>query len=280
MKSQKTWSVFLALVLLFAGTIQRAQGQNGNPSGEGTQAASTTASKAEVEELRKELAAQRRTIERLQTLIEQLAEIKARAPAPAADGAHLVNASLTLPATAAEVAPEAPAEPYQKPPEKKEDALPVTAGWNGEHFFIKSADSAFQIQAGQFKEPFAQELVAGVTNIDFVERGLQSLLYPSAASAYRSPGVVIHGDIKGGVFQYWAGAFNGKGYATNNTTSVPESVGRIRFYPWRNNKDSVLQGLAFGGSIAYSQAHGLSNEVTPSMALPDTAYTFLPQFQA
>jgi len=351
MKSQKTWSVFLALVLLFAGTIQRAQGQNGNPSGEGIQAASTTASKAEVEELRKELAAQRRTIERLQTLIEQLAEIKARAPAPAADGAHLVNASLTLPATAAEVAPEAPAEPYQKPPEKKEDALPVTAGWNGEHFFIKSADSAFQIQpygyvqsdfrsykgdgvpadtfavrrgrfgfqgnygshfqfgllidaaattgatirdiylnakyndafqiqAGQFKEPFAQELVAGVTNIDFVERGLQSLLYPSAASAYRSPGVVIHGDIKGGVFQYWAGAFNGKGYATNNTTSVPESVGRIRFYPWRNNKDSVLQGLAFGGSIAYSQAHGLSNEVTPSMALPDTAYTFLPQFQA
>src|SRR5208282_1713089 len=30
----------------------------------------------------------------------------------------------------------------------------------------------FQVQGGQFKEPFAQEVVAGVTNLDFVERGL------------------------------------------------------------------------------------------------------------
>ncbi len=70
----------------------------------------------------------------------------------------------------------------------------------------------FQIQAGQFKEPFAQETAVGATNLDFVERGMQSMLYPSAASAYRSPGVTIHGDIKGGLVQYWVGAFNGKGY--------------------------------------------------------------------
>ena len=84
------------------------------------------------------------------------------------------------------------------------------------------------------------------------------MLYPSASSAFRSPGVTIHGDLNGGAFQYWAGAFNGKGFSTNNTTSVPETVGRVRFYPWRSNKDSALQGLAFGGSIAYSQARGLS----------------------
>src|SRR5208337_2828862 len=353
MNSLRTWFALLALVLGFAGTGPRTQAQSENPAGESAPAASATASKAEVDQLRKELAAQRRAIEQLETLVERLTDAKSRAPAPATDGARLINASLSLPATAAEAEAEAevPAEPYQKPAEKKESAPPVTAGWNGEHFFIKSADGAFQIQpygyvqtdyrsymgdgapadtftlrrgrfgfqgnygthyqfgllvdaaattgatvrdiylnakyndafqiqAGQFKEPFAQEEVAGVTNIDFVERGLQVLLYPSAASAFRSPGVTIHGDLDHGVFQYWAGAFNGKGFAANNTTSVPEAVGRVRFYPWRNNKDSALQGFAFGGSIAYSQARGLSAELTPSMAEPDAAFTFLPQFQA
>jgi phosphate-selective porin OprO/OprP len=255
------------------------------------------------------------------------------------------------PTAVAEAEPE-PAVPLevsnQKTPEKS--TSPVTAGWNGEHFFIKSADGQFQIQpygyvqtdyrsytgdgappdtfsvrrarfgfqgnygdhyqfgllvdaaattgaiirdvyinakynnalqlqAGQFKEPFAQEEITGVTNIDFTERGLQSALYPSAASAFRSPGVTIHGDIRGGAFQYWAGVFNGKGYATNNTTSVPETVGRVRFYPWRNgDKDFILHNFAFGGSIAYSQSRGLSNETSPPMAMNDTAYTWFPQF--
>jgi phosphate-selective porin OprO/OprP len=348
MNSLRTWFVLLVLALVVVGTSLRAQAQNEKPASEGAQAASTTASKAEVEELRNELAAQRRTIERLQTLVEQLAGVKSLAPPAATDGARLVNASLTVPAAAPEV--DADPEPYQKPPEKKDAAPPVTAGWNGEHFFVKSADgqfqiqpygyvqtdfrsykgdgspadtfnvrrarfgfqgnygthfqfgilldsspgagavlrdvyvnakfnNAFQIQAGQFKEPFAQELVNGVTNIDFVERGMQALLYPSAASAYRSPGAVIHGDINGGAFQYWAGAFNGRGFNVNNTTSIPESVGRVRFYPWRNNKDSRLQGLAFGGAISYSQARGLSNELTANMTIPDFAFAYFPQFQ-
>ena len=266
------------------------------------------------------------------------------------DGPRLVNASMTVPAPLAEgeVDPEPPLEELQKPADKSATA-PVTAGWNGEHFYIKSSDgqfqiqpygyvqtdfrsytgdgapadtftvrrgrfgfqgnygdhyqfgilidaastagatirdiylnakanNAFQIQAGQFKEPFAQEETAGVTNIDFVERGLQAALYPSAASAFRSPGVTIHGDLNGGAFQYWAGAFNGKGFSTLNTTSVPESVGRVRFYPWRHKNDSALHGLAFGGSIAYSMSRGLSNEQTAPMAMTDAAYTWLPQF--
>src|SRR5208337_5240028 len=91
----------------------------------------------------------------------------------------------------------------------------------------------FQFQAGQFKEPFAQETGIGATNLDFVERGLQSLLYPSTVTAYRSPGIAFHGDISGGVMQWWAGAFNGKGYALANTTNQTEVIGRLRFYPWR-----------------------------------------------
>jgi len=329
-----------------------------------TPAAPVAATREEVEELRAEVA-------ELKAAIKKLMEAKAQPEAPAAPAAAKATESsapglITLtnsepgagaasgddaePATDIDALLQAGKTQAQKPP-----AAPVTAGWNGEHFFIKSPDGqfqiqpygyvqtdfrsfdgdgapantfavrrarfgfqgnygkhfqfailtdaassgtgtsgaivrdvylnakindAFQIQAGQFKEPFAQELVAGITNIDFVERGLQSLLYPSGVFAFRSPGAVIHGDINKGVIQYWGGIFNGKGYANaTNTTSVPESVGRIRLYPWRNHKDSFFQSLAFGGSIAYSYSAGISNEQTPRLTEPDLAFTFFPQFR-
>ena len=230
----------------------------------------------------------------------------------------------------------------------KKDA-PVTAGWNGEHFFIRSADGQFsispygyvntdyraykgdgappdtflvrrarfgfqgsygshfdfalltdaaattgsvvrdvylnvrirpefQFQAGQFKVPFAQETGVGATNLDFVERGFQTMLYPSAASAYRSPGVAIHGDIDGGVVQYWVGAFNGKGYALANTTNQPEFIARLRFYPWRRSKNDWLKQFTFGGSIDRARSQGLTRDQSFSAALPDAAYNFFPQF--
>jgi phosphate-selective porin len=236
--------------------------------------------------------------------------------------------------------------PATAPPKKD---TPLAAGWNGEHFFIRSADGQFtispygyvntdyrayqgdgapsdtfllrnarfgfqgsygshfdfalltdassttgsivrdvylnvrykpefQFQAGQFKAPFAQETGIGDTNLDFVERGFQSLLYPSAATAYRSPGAVLHGDIYGGVMQYWFGAFNGKGFALPNTTNEPEVVGRLRFYPWRKSKNDWLKQFAFGGSIDHARSRGLSGDQSFSAALPDGAYTFFPQF--
>jgi phosphate-selective porin OprO and OprP len=356
MKSFGSWFVLLALLFGLAGTTPRALAQSEKPADDGSKPASAAASKAEVDELRKELAAQRRTIEKLEILVEQLSDVKSRAPAEVPD-AHLINANLPLSpnvpegvAPAEEADAEVPAEPLEvQSPKKDTGSAPVTAGWNGEHFYIRSADGQFQIQpygyvqtdyrsytgdgapadtfgvrrarfgfqgnygdhyqfgllidaasttgsvlrdvylnakynnalqfqAGQFKEPFAQEEVTGITNIDFLERGLQAALYPSAASAFRSPGVTLHGDLNSGQFQYWAGAFNGKGYATNNTTSVPETVGRIRVYPWRNHKDSWLHDFAFGGSIAYSMSRGLSNEVSPSATINDGAYTWFPQF--
>ena len=137
----------------------------------------------------------------------------------------------------------------------------------------------FQFQAGQFKEPFAQELLQGVTNIDFVERSLASLLYPSAATAYRSPGAQIRGDLDGGVVQYWVAAFNGKGILTNNTTNEPEVIGRLRFYPWKKKKDNLFQGFAFGGSIGRGRSRGLSNETSFSGTIPEAAYNFFPSFR-
>jgi phosphate-selective porin OprO and OprP len=351
MSSLRTWFVCFVLLLGLAITTAPVRAQDEKPPDDRSQAASAAASKAEVEQLRKELAAQRRAIEKLEILVEQLTDTKSREPGgePIADGARLINANLPLaPMTTDEAAEPLLVEAYQQPAPKS-SAAPVTAGWNGEHFYIQSADGQFQIQpygyvqlgylsylgdgappdtftlrrgrfgfqgnygdhyqfgilidaastsgstlrdiylnakatnwlqlqGGQFKEPFAQEELVGDTNLDFIDRGLQTALYPSASTTNRSPGATLHGDIDNGAFQYWAGAFNGHGYALNNTTSVPETVGRVRFYPWRNHADSPLKEFAFGGSIAYSMSRGLSNEITAPMTLPDGAYTWFPQF--
>jgi phosphate-selective porin len=353
---------FALVILMVLGSLAHAQGSQ--PDDKAAAPASNVASKEEVNQLRSEVAAQRQTIDELKALVQKLvegksqaaangaAEIRPVADAPSAaalpvsasgDGARLMNAVLVQPNPAAEAVDQAPATAAAP----KKDA-PLTAGWNGEHFFIKSPDGQFsispygyldtdyraykgdgapsdtflvrrarfgfqgnygshfdfalltdansttgaivrdaylnirirpefQFQAGQFKEPFAQETGIGATNLDFVERGLQSLLYPSTVTAYRSPGIALHGDISGGVIQWWAGAFNGRGGVTANITNEPDFVGRLRFYPFRKGKSDWLKQLAFGGSIDHSRSRGLSNDVSFSGALPDAAYTFFPQ---
>jgi hypothetical protein len=96
-------------------------------------------------------------------------------------------------------------------------------------------------------------------------------------TAFRSPGIAFHGDISGGVIQWWAGAFNGRGGVANNVTNEPDFVGRLRFYPFRKGKSDWLKQLAFGGSISHSRSRGLTGDVSFSGALPDAAYTFFPQ---
>jgi len=371
-------SLITLFVLLvgFMATTSLAPAQGTESASKVDASATVSATKEEVNQLRRELAAQRQTIEELKALVEKLADTKTRsadsslpiqpvadtssarmnsapavsAPAvsartvsaPGAGGARLMNAVYveSNPATAAVV--------DQAPAAQKKDT-PLTSGWNGEHFFIRSPDGQFsispygyvntdyraykgdgapadtfvlrqarfgfqgsygshfdfallsdaasttgsvvrdvylnvrfwpelQFQAGQFKAPFAQETGIGDTSLDFVERGFQSMLYPSAASAYRSPGAALHGDISGGIVQYWVGAFNGKGYALANATNQPEFIGRLRFYPWRKSKSDWFRQLAFGGSIDHAVSRGLSGDQSFNATLPDGAYTFFPQF--
>jgi len=354
-------TTYIVLLMFFATSQSLAQTQG--PADKTGASASAGASKEEVNELRSELAAQRKTIEELKAIVQKLAEGKApasaadsahveptaatssgAAPTSGRDGAHLVNTVLVQPGLEAAMIDQA--QPAAAP---KKDA-PLTAGWNGEHFFIRSPDGQFsispygyvdtdyraykgdgapadtflvrrarfgfqgnygshfdfalltdansttgaivrdvylnvrirpefQFQAGQFKEPFAQETGIGATNLDFVERGLQSLLYPCSGTAYRCPGLTLHGDIDGGVMQWWAGAFNGRNGVAANVTNEPEFVGRVRFYPWRKTKSDWLKQLAFGGSISHSRSRGLSGDLSFSGTLPDAAYTFFPQLR-
>jgi phosphate-selective porin len=367
-------TLFVLLVGFMAtGSLALAQGTESASRVDAS--ATMSATREEVNQLRRELAAQRQTIEELKALVEKLAETKTRpaySPAqirPISDAPSAQSNSLpaSAPAVSArtvsapsagsarlknavyvEANPAAAAVVDQTPMEQKKD-IPLTSGWNGEHFFIRSPDGQFsinpygyvntdyraykgdgapadtfmlrqarfgfqgsygshfdfallsdaasttgsvvrdvylnvrfrpelQFQAGQFKAPFAQETGIGDTSLDFVERGFQSMLYPSAASAYRSPGVALHGDISGGIVQYWVGAFNGKGYALANTTNQPEIIGRLRFYPWRKSKSDWFRQLAFGGSIDHAVSRGLSGDQSFNATLPDAAYTFFPQF--
>lgn len=376
MRSSITFFVLL-VGLTITGSVARAQ--NTEPAGKANGSTTMSATEEEVSQLRSELAAQRQTIEELKALVEKLAEDKTRAAngsvqvsgvtpvrnhssvntfavttsaadtpgtTPSSAGSpRLMNAVLVQPVPA----PEAVVVDQPQPATSPKKETPLTAGWNGEHFFIQSPDGQFsispygyvntdyraykgdgapadtfmlrqarfgfqgsygshfdfallsdaaattgsvvrdvylnvrwrpelQFQVGQFKAPFAQETGIGDTSLDFVERGFQSMLYPSAASAYRSPGAALHGDISGGILQYWVGAFNGKGYALANTTNEPEIIGRLRFYPWRKSNSNWFKQLAFGGSIDHARSRGLSGDQSFSGALPDGAYNFFPQF--
>jgi hypothetical protein len=365
--------MFFVLLVISMTPASLAHAQGTEPARKVDGTTSVSATKEEVDQLRSEVAAQRQTIEELKAMVEKLVEAKPRATdtratdngsaqiQPVADAVsaetnahpvdiagngalHLMAAVLVQPDPVVEAA--LVDQPQSSTPKKD---TPLTAGWNGEHFFIRSADGQFtlnpygyvnsdyraykgdgapsdtfvlrqarfgfqgsygshfdfailadaatttgsvvrdvylnvrikpefQFQAGQFKAPFGQETGIGDTSLDFVERGFQSLLYPSAASAYRSPGAALHGDIDGGVMQYWVGAFNGKGYALANTTNQPEVIGRLRFYPWRKTKSDWLKQFAFGGSVDFARSRGLSGDQSFNGTLPDSAYNFLPQF--
>jgi phosphate-selective porin OprO/OprP len=364
----RSLTAFFVLLVIFMAPGPLAHAQGTEPASKPDGSPSGGATKEEVNQLRGEVAAQRKTIEELKAMVQQLVQGKAQpsddksatvkpvaatevvspnAPpenSAANDGVHLVNTVLVQPVAEAPIINQA--QPAVTP---KKDA-PLAAGWNGEHFFIRSADGQFQLmpygyvdidyraykgdgapadtfvvrrarfgfqgnygshfdyalltdansttgaivrdvylnvrirpefqfQAGQFKEPFAQETGIGATNLDFVERGLQSLLYPCAGTAYRCPGMTLHGDISGGVVQWWAGAFNGRNGVTANATNEPEFVGRLRFYPWRKSKNDWFKQFAFGGSITHGRSRGLSGDLSFSGALPDATYTFFPQLR-
>ena len=352
----------LVLLVLFIAPGSLVLAQATEPAANAGASASAGATKAEVDQLRKELAAQHQTIEELKALVEKLTEQRSIndsveiKPVAATSTETPTESSSTgtarlMDAVLREPDPEAMVEqaPAAKAEAPKKEA-PLAAGWNGEHFFIRSADGQFQIspygyvdidhraykgdgappdtfvirrarfgfqgnygshfdyailtdanatsgaivrdvylnvrvrpefqfQAGQFKEPFAQETGIGATNLDFTERGLQSLLYPCAGTAYRCPGITLHGDISGGVMQWWAGAFNGRNGVAPNLTNEPEFVGRLRFYPFRKSKNDLFKQFAFGGSIEHSRACALCGDQSFSGNLPDATYNFFPSLR-
>jgi phosphate-selective porin len=357
MRYPKFFGVLVASFFLASGPLAFAQ--SAKPAGDSTQpkAAPAAATEEEVQQLRREVA-------ELKTQIQRLVQASAQ---PQSGAAHLVQANAvdgpvadaSLPDTTS--APAAAATPedidaLQKEIEvlqkKASDTPPATAGWNGEHFYLKSSDGNFtlmptgylnakytfyngdgapsdtfqitrarfgvqgnygkqldyaflfetastatptiavrdayvdfkpwdyfKIMAGQYKVPFSMEVGTGDTNVEFADRSIVSVLYPDAAGTFRAPGVDAHGDLAGGMVQYWGGIFNGKGLLAANTTNEVEVVGRIRFAPWKNADNAWLKGFFFGGSAEHSRSKALASELSFSGALNDGTYNFFEQFR-
>jgi phosphate-selective porin len=145
MRSPKIWGVLLASFFIASGPLAFAQ--SAKPTDDSTQPKSTSvaASEEEVQQLRREVAELRAQIQRLLQTSAQ----------PQAGGAHLVEAN----AVANSAEPDASSSPAVATPEdidalqkeievlqkKASDAPPATAGWNGEHFYLKSSDGNFQL---------------------------------------------------------------------------------------------------------------------------------------
>ena len=137
-----------------------AYAQSSQPAEKTSAPASNVASQEEVNQLRGEVAAQRKSIEELKALVEKLAGEKQPAATNGAAQVRPVSGAPTVPeqpvsarsenfptlrnAVLIEAEPGSMVLGQNAAAAPKKDA-PLTAGWNGEHFFIRSADGQFTI---------------------------------------------------------------------------------------------------------------------------------------
>ncbi len=126
---------------------------------------------------------------------------------------------------------------------------------------------SIQATFGQFRLPYSQEEMRPDDVQDFVERSLVNGLAPS-----RVPGLQISGSLRKGVFEYQAGAFNGKGLLVNNTVGTPDTAVRLRFTPWKHSDSYWTKGFTFGG--AYSMGRNPINGTSVRGQTESRSFTF------
>jgi len=100
-----------------------------------------------------------------------------------------------------------------------------------------------RVRAGKFKAPVGLERLQSATAITFVERA-----YPTALVPNRDVGLMLHGELAGGVVAYAAGLFNGApdgGSVDLDTNDGKDVAGRLFLSPFKRGT-SPLKGLGFG----------------------------------
>jgi phosphate-selective porin OprO/OprP len=129
-----------------------------------------------------------------------------------------------------------------------------------------------QLRAGKMKSPIGLEQLQADVDILFNERSLVTDLLPN-----RDIGVMLHGDILGGVASYAAGVFNGlgDGRSTSNFDFEDDKAfeGRVFFQPFKTTFIYPLQGFGFGAGGSYE-----TMQRTNTTGLPATTGGTLPGF--
>ncbi len=100
-----------------------------------------------------------------------------------------------------------------------------------------------RVRVGKFKSPVGLERLQSATALAFVERA-----YPTALVPNRDVGVMLHGNLAGGVVAYAAGVFNGApdgGSVDLDLADGKDVAGRLFLSPFKRG-ESTLKGLGFG----------------------------------
>jgi phosphate-selective porin OprO/OprP len=100
-----------------------------------------------------------------------------------------------------------------------------------------------RVRVGKYKSPVGLERLQSATALTFVERAFPTLIVPN-----RDVGVMLHGELAGGIVAYAAGVFDGApdgGSVDSDLNDSKDLAGRVFLSPFKKTK-SPLQGLGFG----------------------------------
>ncbi|HYN01061.1 MAG TPA: porin [Vicinamibacteria bacterium] len=100
-----------------------------------------------------------------------------------------------------------------------------------------------RVRVGKFKSPVGLERLQSATALTFVERASPTALVPN-----RDVGMMLHGDLAGGVVAYAAGVFNGApdgGSVDLDLNDGKDVAGRLFLSPFKRGR-SALKDLGFG----------------------------------
>jgi phosphate-selective porin len=145
MCSPKLWCVLLASFCIAPGPLALAQ--SAKPAGDLTPTStSKVAVGDDIQQLRREVAELRAQVQRLLQASGQKEPSDARtAPANGAAANSAVPQEAGAPATATRADVDALQKEITALQKKASDVPPATAGWNGEHFFLRSTDGNFTL---------------------------------------------------------------------------------------------------------------------------------------
>ncbi len=105
------------------------------------------------------------------------------------------------------------------------------------------------LQAGKYKAPFGLERLQSATALSFVERALPTNLVPN-----RDLGLMVHGNLGEGLFQYQLAFMNGVidgGSADVDNGDGKDVVARIFAHPFQGRTEGWLSGLGAGVAFNY-----------------------------
>jgi phosphate-selective porin OprO and OprP len=126
-----------------------------------------------------------------------------------------------------------------------------------------------RLRGGQFKVPFSHEELTSSRFIDFVERSIINELAPM-----RDVGVMLHGELFGGVLGYNLGVFNGSGEDTADNNDGKDVAGRLVLAPFAQLDNRWLKGLYLAGNGTWGDQDGGSSAQGRTTARTGTRFTY------